>query len=78
MGMRVRGREVTLPDREAASNENSPTVTDTVLKSGDLVGGAAVARAPVVRCGTTKYDHRSVQSINRLDVKRTILNVGQA
>jgi hypothetical protein len=51
MGMRVRGSEVTLPDREAASNENSPTVTDTVLKSGDLVGGAAVARAPVVRCG---------------------------
>jgi hypothetical protein len=30
---------VTPVDREVASIENSPTVTDTVLKGGDLVGG---------------------------------------
>ena len=64
---------MTLGDREVASNENSPTVTDTVLKGGDLVGGAAVARAPVVRCGLTKYGHRSVQSIKCLATKGIVV-----
>ena len=72
--MRVDGSVVTLGDREVASNENSPTVTDTVLKGGDLVGGAAVARAPVVRCGLTKYDHRSVQSMKCLAAKSISLS----
>jgi hypothetical protein len=45
MGMRVRGSEVPLPDQEAASNENSPTVTDTVLKSGISWRGCSGPRA---------------------------------
>ena len=37
------------------------------------MGGAAVARAPVVRCGLTKYGHRSVQSIKCLATKGIVV-----
>jgi hypothetical protein len=65
-GGRAWKEAVTPGDREVASIENSSTVTDTVLKGGDLVGGATVARAPVVSRRFTKYDQGSVQSLTSL------------